>query len=65
MKAPVNERKTAVSITLNPSLLEFARDVGRGNISYGIRYILQQAYIRANEGSRAQSSNSLSPGNSE
>lgn len=60
MKAPVNERKTAVSITLEPSLLEFAREVGHGNISYGIRYVLQQAYTRANEGSRAQESNSFS-----
>lgn len=65
MKAPVNERKTTVSITIDPTLLEFAREVGHGNISYGIRYILQQAYIRANEGSRPQESNSLSPRNSE
>lgn len=65
MKAPVNERKTAVSITLEPSLLEFAREVGHGNISYGIRYILQEAYIRANEGSRPQENNSFSRRNCE
>lgn len=43
MKAPVNERKISASITLEPSLWEFAKEVGRGNTSYGIRYILQRA----------------------
>lgn len=49
LQAPINERKVSNSITLPPKLWDFAREVGNGNVSYGIRYILLQAYVKANE----------------
>lgn len=55
MRAPVRERKTPRSISLPDELWDFAKEVGNGEYSAGIRHILyvtlEQARVEAKQSS--------------
>ena len=44
MRAPPRERKVTKSVNLPPRLWDFVREVGAGEYSAGIRYILETVY---------------------
>lgn len=46
-RAPENEPKRPHTISIEDRLWNFAKDVGHGNVSLGVRFILQQAYEAA------------------
>lgn len=54
LKAPPNERKQPRTITLPQHLWDFAKEVGDGNTSKGVRYILESVRLQNQEPSANQ-----------
>ena len=57
MRAPARERKTPRSISLPDELWEFAREVGNGEYSAGIRHILYVTLEQARMETKQSSTN--------
>ena len=54
IRVPKNEPKKQRTITIEDSLWVFAGEVGRGNFSAGIQFILRQAYEAAGASEEAK-----------
>lgn len=55
LQVPISEKREQHSITIPSHLWQFAKQVGRGNASAGISYLIEQSY---NQASRKESHDS-------
>lgn len=53
MQAPTHEPKHRRTISLEDRLWQFAKQVGHGNVSLGVRFILEEAF-KENDSSSVQ-----------